>query len=70
VYSAAVLAGDRLQVIQITPVVLLGNKARLAIVAALDNVLGDSRQREAGSSGHGSPPCEWQCSRLSTTKDI
>ncbi|MFZ0485478.1 MAG: hypothetical protein WAL83_00625 [Arenicellales bacterium] len=37
---------------------MIGKKARLAIVAVLDDVHGDYRQRRTGFAGHGTPPCE------------
>jgi len=46
------------QVFEIASIVLFRQKARLAIIAALNDVLGNSRQGKAGLSGHGSPPCE------------
>jgi hypothetical protein len=46
------------QVIQVTPVIGIGKKAWIPIVTALNHMLGDARQIEAGFAWNGSPPCE------------
>ncbi len=46
------------QVFEIAPVVLFSQKARFAVVAALNDVLGNARQGKTGFAGHSSPPCE------------
>lgn len=52
--DAAVLApGDVAQILQIADVVDVGEEARLAVVAALDDVLGDAGKVDTGLAGHG-----------------
>ena len=52
------LLGRRGEVIAIASIVLFRQKARLAVIAALNDVLGNTQQGKAGFSGQGSPPCE------------
>jgi hypothetical protein len=44
------------QYIQIAQIIRFGIKAGIAIVPALDNMLGHTRQMESWLSGHGTPP--------------
>lgn len=50
------LRRERPQVGEVPELVVSGEEARLAIVAALDHVLGDSREIDAGLAGHGAGP--------------
>lgn len=52
-HPAAGLAGVFAQPIQIQAVILIGKETSLAVVAALDEVKWDVRQREAGAARHG-----------------
>ena len=47
------------QVVQVAPVILVGEKAWLAVVAALDDVLRNANRRKAGFSWHALPPCNY-----------
>jgi len=48
-----VLAGVLGQPIQITAIIFIGEKTRLAVIAALDEMDGNIGQRNAGATRHG-----------------
>ena len=55
-HAAAGFAGVLAQPIQIQAVIPIGKETSLAVVAALDEVKRDIRQRKAGEAGNGMTP--------------
>ena len=49
---------EGLQMIEIEEVIVIGKETRGAIIAALDDMYGDTRKVEPGTSGHGRDPSE------------
>jgi len=60
VYRALITFGGIPDVLQVELIISFGKEARLAIVAALNDMLGNSGKTKPGFAGHGTSLCGWQ----------